>query len=276
MSRGLGQQQRRILGLAYSVNVMGNGGTFRLAEGEMIPPGELLYESCRGEHADFIQSIGYMEKSGRYRVPAMVTDAMPEVLPRMAVHYVGGIPLSPTTITKSNGVETPATGMFASSPEFRSAKASITRAITRLERDGFLAFRPPSSQISRRIGKGSEHFDETTKIIRDAVLAYEASDKGYRDNELARAALREVSKRDRLFLRDSMGDFCGYVLTEKGAAIGVDHQMEVDPNMVAQMLEYFRTDVDAGWTKCGVAGFQKTLNIIRSGEWRQELFITSL
>jgi len=105
MSRGLSQQQRRILGLAYAFNIQLNGGTYT-RRGLTTPAGN--------------------SESG----------APPDFFPWMLEHYIAGIPFKKAPIWTRNRRD----AFYEPTSAMRCAKASLRRAVTTLWNKDYLVY----------------------------------------------------------------------------------------------------------------------------------------
>lgn len=111
MSRGLSQQQRLILGLAVAMSRHHYGSP--KAHIPQTDPG--------------------------WRIPVAFTANLPDVTTALATHIVHGVTIEHY---KHSVAKTYTNGVFALTPETKSAKNSASRAITILMKRGLLVYRP--------------------------------------------------------------------------------------------------------------------------------------
>jgi hypothetical protein len=113
MSRGLSEQQRRILGLGVRINRAVNGG-------QVVPiPGE-------------------PEKVPGYRCPLLCSPGLPEITARYVLHLLHGVPIAERLERGS--------GFFSHDAHTQSLKASVTRAITSLLNRDHVAITHPRAR----------------------------------------------------------------------------------------------------------------------------------
>jgi hypothetical protein len=157
MSRGLSQQQRQILGIAVHVNRHTQGGTPAVKTGAPLPNSRVPTVDYRGV------------KDLQWPLPA-------HLLKGLAFVEVD------TKIEKTNGVRQDAGNFFdLTVPQAQSAKASIVRAISRLQREGFLMLAPQGSpfrwgyvltETGLQLGRQSEYPFPPPLIFRAGLLTY--------------------------------------------------------------------------------------------------------
>lgn len=117
MSRGLSRQQRQILGIAAHANRLTQDGTLAVKAGAPMA-------NWQGLTVDY---------------PGVKDLQWP-----LVAHLLKGLTFveAHATICKHNGVEQPAGSFFdLRSPQAKSAKASVLRAIQSLVRDGCLLYK---------------------------------------------------------------------------------------------------------------------------------------
>lgn len=112
MGRGLSPLQRDILGLAYTVNAYTQGGTPAVKTGDL---------------------------DDRWKLPTIQYEGPPDIKPSLAIYAVKRIPPSTTAVA----------GFFHGTKEYKSAKAAVTRAITRLIGRGLMVHIPDTGQLYR-------------------------------------------------------------------------------------------------------------------------------
>jgi hypothetical protein len=237
MSRGLSVQQKKILGLAYSVNKLCNGGEFVLDDGEVVPAHQEFNPPLLGDRFKDGRYWTIETHGLSYTIDALVSEKLPDINPRAARHYIYGTPICDKYITKSNGVVTPPTGAFESTKESRVAKASAIRAIGSLEKSGYLILVPGKERSLMRKWALSDALKEFTQMIVEKYPRESDFEMGFK-NELG--SFRHKSG-------FNVADVWGYSLTEKGARIGVDFQIDVDAVTLAQLFfskskEFIRAD----------------------------------
>lgn len=153
MSRGLSKQQNNILGLAVAVSRMRNG-----------------------------KPVGYVpRRDPRWRVP-VVTGVCPDVTTAIAAHVLGGVGLRRRSWWYRYYVH------LETTPVALSTRASLSRAITGLEKRGCLAYRPYVHETERLFGRG--HVLTGTGLVIGAEHEPTIPDLDYRlwlidDNKLA-------------------------------------------------------------------------------------------
>ena len=93
MGRGFSKLQCAVLGLAYSVNKECNGGSFVLADGDIIPSGKSLnnltrhdrfskFDMLRGKYR-FVHDYG---RSGEtYKYDSLATESLPDLNNKLAL-----------------------------------------------------------------------------------------------------------------------------------------------------------------------------------------------
>lgn len=115
MGRGISQQQKQILGLAYTVNKFTQGGIASVKGGDPVPNYKL----------PTVDYIGYKDLK-----TSLAIYALKNILPR-------------------NDIQA---GIFRGTKQYKSAKASITRAMTRLMERGLLIYAPNANKATHRWG----------------------------------------------------------------------------------------------------------------------------
>jgi hypothetical protein len=120
MSRGLSKQQRAILGLGVRINRAINGGKVIPKDGEPV-------------------------KLERWTIPVLLSPGLPEITARYVLHLIHGLPvvgMVPGYLIRAQK----GGGFFAHTPQTRSLKASVTRAIRSLLDRDCLALTPCREQ----------------------------------------------------------------------------------------------------------------------------------
>ena len=115
MGRGISQQQKQILGLAYTVNKFTQGGVASVKGGDTVP---------------------------NYRIPTVDYAGYKDLKKGLAIYALTNILPRP---------DVPG-GIFRGTKEYKSAKASITRATTRLMERGLLILAPNENSATHRWG----------------------------------------------------------------------------------------------------------------------------
>ena len=130
VSRGLSQQQRRILGLAYAFNCELHGGEYQMHE-DIAPAGDRYREGFK--HWLIVENA-----------------TPPDFFAWMLEHYVGGVPFKKLQQWR-DGLRS--TAFYAKTPDYRCKKASLRRAVTILCHKGFLTthtWRHPAPRVEWR------------------------------------------------------------------------------------------------------------------------------
>lgn len=221
MSRGLSQQQRRILGLGVRVNRAVNGGV-------VVP--------LPGEPIDSFED---------WRWPVLVgSPGLPEVHPALVMHLCHGVPLAKEvrraayTRTWDRGyasehtVEIAATTVsiglgasFAHTPQTLSLRASTQRAIGLLRQRGYLVAHLPRS-----------YWPDVKRLWFKAPIPGSQYAPGYREKRQAQCAA-EAAWYDGLPDDEALTFWSAYALTPSGIEVGSAHEPELE---VVDVLETVR------------------------------------
>lgn len=111
MSRGLSQQQRRILGFGYAFNAELHGGLYRQWDG-IVPAGDRYRDEYRG-------------------LPVSEGKHAPDFTPWMLPHFVGGVPMHRSG------------HRYQHAGNVKSIRVSLSRATTGLWRRKLIAYHDP-------------------------------------------------------------------------------------------------------------------------------------